>query len=155
MSLLVKFLCAITLSYAFAVNAAEPSHVIVDPSDRHTTTFIGVPKALPEKQFEALKQSLRERQGAYIVTWQEFKESPEKHIRPNIKRNDYPAVDITAGMTQLLERFDGSVFGLTWNGGIAVTQNDFAHSARTFLVYNEPARDPVHPRNHLDPLLRK
>ena len=138
-----------------AASAAEPSHVVIDPSDQHTTTYVGVPKAVPEKEFEALKKSLGQRKGAYIVAWQEFKQAPEKHVRLFIRRNDYPDVDIVTGLTQLLERHEGSPFGLTWNGGLAVTQNDYNYSARTYLVYTEPTRDPVHPRNHLDPLLRK
>lgn len=136
-------------------HGAEPSHVVVDPSDQHTTTFVGVPKALPTKEFEALEKSLVQRKGAYIVTWQDFKLDPAKHIHAHIRRNDYPHVDIVDGLTQLLERYDGNPFGLTWNGGIAVTQNDYAHAARTYRGLLDRASDPVHPKNHLEPLLRK
>jgi len=137
------------------VQAAEPTHVVVDPSDQHTTTFVGIPKALPDAEFAKLKESLTQRKGAYLVTWAEFKQAPQKHVAVFIRRNDYPEVDVVTGLTHLLERYDGNPFGLTWNGGLAITQNDYAHSARTFLVYSDPRRDPVHPRNHLDPLLRK
>ena len=149
------FIAAWLLAFAGALRAAEPSYVVVDPSERHTTTFVGIPKALPEKEFASLKESLGQRPGAYLVTWQEFKQAQDKHVRAFIRRNDYPDVDVVGGLVQLIERYDGNPFGLTWNGGLAVTQNDYNYSARTFLVYAEPQRDPVHPRNHLGPLLKK
>jgi hypothetical protein len=153
--LLRALLVVIALGVGSAAHSAEPSHVVIDPSDQHTTTFVGVPKTLPEKEFDALKQSLAQRKGAYMLTWQEFKLESEKHVRSHIRRNDYPDVDIVDGVTRLLERYDGSPFGLTWNGGIAVTQNDYTHSAREYRVFLDPRRDPVHPLNHLEPLLSR
>ena len=137
------------------VFAAEPTHVIVDPSDKYITTFVGLPKDIPEKEFVALKESLSQRPGSYIVTWQEFKLTPEKYIRPNIRRNDYPDVDVVGGLEKLLERYDGTPFGLTWNGGLAVTHDDYAYAARTYAPFADRRADPLHPLNHLEPLLRK
>lgn len=164
----MKALAAATLLLG-ALNSAnvrgvEPSHVVIDPSDQHTTTFVGVPKALPADQFQKLKESLNERKGAYLVPWQEFSRDPPRHVRQFIRRNDYPEVDVVGGLARLLERYDGSPFGLTWNGGLALTQNDYRHAARTYAAHiQDPSSfqrldrkaDPVHPANHLDPLLAK
>jgi hypothetical protein len=145
-----------------AAFAAEPTHVVIDPSDRHTTTFVGVPAAVPAEEFRKLKDSLVQRKGAYMLTWSEFKSDPPKHVRQYIRRNDYPDVDVVSGLARLLERYDGTPFGLTWNGGLAVTESDYRHAARTYAVYSSdpgsfrtPERrgDPVHPANHLEPLL--
>lgn len=134
--------------------AAEPSHVLVDPSERHTTTFIGIPKSMPPTEFDGIQQSLGERPGAYLVAWQAFRQAPDRHVRSFIRRNDYPDTDTVGGLVELLGRYDGTPFGLTWNGGLAVTRKDYQHAARTYQLYRDPARDPVHPRNHLDALLR-
>jgi hypothetical protein len=156
-----SLLLALSTSSAFG---AEPTHVVIDPSDQHTTTFVGIPKALPAEQFQKLKESLAERKGAYLVTWQEFSADPPRHVRPFVRRNDYPEVDVVGGLTQLLGRYDGTSFGLTWNGGLAVTLNDYRYSGRTYAAYlqdpnsfKRPDRkaDPVHPSNHLEPLLAK
>jgi hypothetical protein len=153
---IARILAAVTLVVlSAAARSAEPSHVIMDPSDQHTTTFVSVPKTMPANDFENLKSSLAQRKGAVLMAWQEFKEAPEKFIRPRIRRNDYTDVDVVGGLVQLLERYQGNPFGLTWNGGLAVTQNDYRHSARTFSVYLDRGLDPVHPQNHLGPLLRK
>jgi hypothetical protein len=143
------------LTIANVVSAAEPSHVAIDPSDGYATTFVGIPKTLPEVDFEKLKQSMVQRKGSYLVTWADFKGAPEKHIKSNIRRNDYPDIDLVAGMTKLLERYDGTPFGVTWNGGIAVTNKDYQLASRAFAVYSDRGLDPIHPLNHLEPLLRK
>jgi len=162
-SLAVATLLLAALSSPGALGA-EPTHVVIDPSDQYTTTFLGVPKALPADKFQKLKESLVQRKGAYLLSWQEFSGDPPRHIRPYIRRNDYPEVDVVGGLARLLERYDGTPFGLTWNGGLAVTQNDYRHAARTYTAYAQDAAsvprvdrkaDPVHPANHLDPLLAK
>jgi hypothetical protein len=162
---LIKLFCgALALLTTQVALSAEPTHVVVDPSDQYTTTYLGVPKSLPKEKFENIKKGLFERKGSYLVTWREFKRDPAKHIKPHIRRNDYPDVDVVRGLTRLLERYDGTPLGLTWNGGLAMTGNDYRHAARTFDKFqsnpnsvakeSDRRRDPVHPENHLGPLLR-
>jgi hypothetical protein len=145
--------------------AEEPSHVLVDASKPDITTYVGVSKALPSENFQKLKEALAQRNDAYLLTWEEFKTAPAKHILSKIKRNDYAEVDIGRGMTLLIERYNGTPFGLTWNGGLAITGNDYLYSSRSYKAFtNDPGsfsreadrrRDPVHPDNHLEPLLRR
>lgn len=162
MNIVNVFLSSIALLALQAKLAAEPTHVVIDPSDQHTTTFIGVPKAVPADEFQKIKDSLVQRKGAYLLTWSDFKSDPPKHIRPYIRRTDYADIDVVGGLVRLLERYDGTPFGLTWNGGLAVTENDYRHSAGTYATFlSDPASfrvlerrgDPVHPANHLEPLL--
>lgn len=139
--------------------------MVIDPSDQHTTTLVGIPRTLPAEQFQRLKDSLIQRSGAYMLPWEDFKRDPPKHVRPYIRRNDYPEVDVVRGLALLLERYDGTPFGLTWNGGLALTSNDYRHASRTYATYlkdpNSFARaidsrvDSVHPANHLGPLIAK
>lgn len=159
----IKLLLGTFAILAFhAAPAAQPTHVVVDPSDQHTTTFIGVPKAIPAEHFQKLKESLEKRKGAHLILWSDFKSDTSKYVYPHIRRNDYPDVDVANGLARLLERYDGTPFGLTWNGGLAVTANDYRHSARTYAAFLGDANsflnlerrgDPVHPANHLEPLL--
>ncbi len=150
---------------ATPVLAEEPANVLIDPGDPYITTIASLSKAQPESALQRMKEAYSQRAGARIVSWQDFKQSPEKYILPNIRRNDYPEVDIVAGLAKLLEKYEGTPFGLTWNGGLGVTHSDYAYAARTFKAFSDdkadtvPARDPdrradpVHPLNHLEPLL--
>jgi hypothetical protein len=145
--------------------AADSSHVAVDASKPHVTTFIGISKTLPEADFQKFKEGLAQVNGAYMVTWEEFKSDPAKHVRPRILRNDYAEIDVINGLVSLIERYDRAPFGLTWNGGLALTGNDYQYTARSHKSFsNDPnsfsreadrRKDPVHPQNHLEPLLRR
>lgn len=144
--------------------AAAPSHLVIDPSDQHATTFVGIPPSLAAKDLQKIKDGLAQRKGAYLLSWSDFKSNPHKHVKQYIRRNDYPEVDVVAGLSQLVERYSGKPFGLTWNGGLAVTNNDYRHAARTYsahlsnpdaTVRRDRKSDPVHPANHLEVLLTK
>lgn len=142
---------------------AEIGQVVIDPSQKHVTVFVGVPKALSDDIQAKLRQEVARREGSRLVDWEAFKRDAARHVAQYIRRNDYPEIDIAQGLTALLERFAGASFGLTWNGGLAFTYNDFVYAERTYGQYlNQPGatlreadrrRDPVHPLNHLEPLL--
>jgi hypothetical protein len=96
-----------------------------------------------------------------LISWDQHLESQE-HLRAYIKLDDYGDVDTIGGLTALLDRAPGVPFGLTWSGGIAYTYSDYQHAKRTHAAYltdpashkrRERAADPVHPLNHLGPLL--
>lgn len=164
MKLFSIFMTMLLTLGAHAALAAEPTHVAIDPSAQHTTYFVALPKSLPAEQFQGLEKTLTERKGSFIVSWQEFKADPTRYVRQFIRRNDYPEVDVVNGLARLIERYEGTEFGLSWNGGLAVTQNDYRHSAQTYRMFLKdpslPKRlerraDPVHPLNHFEPLLAR
>jgi hypothetical protein len=164
MRLFKIFFTALLAFSAYGTHAAEPTHVAIDPSAQHTTYFVALPKALTAEQFQGLKKTLAERKGAFMVSWDEFKAEPKRYVQQFIRRNDYQEVDVVNGMTNLIERYAGTEFGLTWNGGLVVTQSDYRHASQTYRLFlkdpNLPKRleqraDPVHPLNHLEPLLAR
>lgn len=145
--------------------AADPGYVVIDSTARHVATFISVPKTLPPADLQKLSEKIAQTEGTIMMSWDEFKSDPAKHVKTQIRRNDYLEVDVVRGLAQLLERYERTPFGLTWNGGLAVTGNDYQYSARSFKAFNnDPStfsreadrrRDPVHPANHIEPLLRR
>ncbi|HEX7863715.1 MAG TPA: hypothetical protein VF555_02135 [Variovorax sp.] len=163
MNILIRLLSATALLVSSLAAVSAPIQVVIDPSDQHTTTYVSIPESIPEAKFDELKEAMKSREGARLVAWREFAREPGKYVAANIRRNDYPEIDLGRGLKMLLERFEGVPFGVTWNNGIAVTANDYAHSARTFVEYStdptqsrrekDRRRDPVHPLNHLEPLL--
>jgi hypothetical protein len=145
--------------------AADPGYVVIDITARHVATFISVPKTFPPTDLQKLNEKIAQTEGISLMSWDEFKGDPAKHIKSQIRRNDYMEVDVVRGLSQLLERYERTPFGLTWNGGLAVTGNDYQYSARSYKAFtNNPntfsreadrRKDPVHPDNHIEPLLRR
>jgi hypothetical protein len=161
----VLFLLAGCLSSGLTfARTPEPSHVVIDPTDEHTTVFLSVPQTAPAEALDKLKDNLKTSPKASLITWEAFKQNASKIVQAHIRRNDYPGVDVTTGLARLMEHLQGAPFGLTWNGGLAITGNDFRHSARSYMAFvadpssfrpPERSSDPVHPLNHMEPLLRR
>lgn len=96
-----------------------------------------------------------------MLTWEQFLESVNEYARSVILRNDYPSVSVVDGVVCLVasKKGSGAPWGLTWNGGIALTFNDYQHVRRTYKSYKanpagyrpirDPKRDPVNPGGHL------
>lgn len=146
--------------------AREPGYVIIDPSDVYATTFISIPASSSASEIEGFKKNLQQRKAAKLITWAEFKSTVKQEVSANVRRNDYSDVDVTAGIIQLLTQHQKTPFGLTWNGGIALTGNDYKHALRTFESYRanptapapkniDRSRDPIHPLNHFSALIQK
>ena len=147
--------------------AAQPAQVLIDPSDQYAMTLMSISRRTPAAELDVLNARLAARKGAKIVSWETFAKMIGNEISQFVRRNDYPEVDLAAAMPQVLLRYEGTPIGITWNGGLAITGNDYRHAAKTFTAYNaDPAsdaarkvsdrrRDPVHPSNHLDALLYK
>lgn len=99
------------------------------------------------------------------LPWMDFREQAASRLSRLVLRNDYPDIDLRAALLELLVRFPGNPIGITWNGGIAITANDYREAETRLRRFREdPARyererprdregDRLHPLNHLGPLL--
>ncbi len=97
--------------------------------------------------------------------WPAFRSAARGLIDAVVLRNDYPDMEIHTGLLELLEAYPGAPFGITWNGGIAITALDYAWAEQQLELFrSDPARyerdrpkernkDRLHPLNHLGPLL--
>lgn len=155
-----------TTVLAASAHAREPGHVIIDPSDGYATTLISIPATAPAKELDGYRKNLEPRKAAKMLTWADFKGNAKREIATYIRRNDYPDVDLAAGIMQLLQQHQKTPFGLTWNGGIALTGTDYKHALRTYQSYlaapdakattsGDRSRDPVHPLNHFSALIQR
>jgi hypothetical protein len=96
-----------------------------------------------------------------MVPFDQFADNQKNIIGERIVRNDYPGGRTEEGIVALIKKYPGTPFGVTWNGGIAFTRNDYQVAKKTFEAFNtsagftkpEPEKDPVAPINHLKPLL--
>jgi len=99
------------------------------------------------------------------LPWMDFREQSAARLVRLVLSNEYPDIDLRAALLELLVRHPGNPIGITWNGGIAITANDYREAeARLRRFREDPARhererprdregDRLHPLNHLEPLL--
>lgn len=97
--------------------------------------------------------------------WPAFRSGARGLIDTVVLRNDYPEVALHTGLLELLEAYPGAPFGITWNGGIAITALDYSWAEQQLDLFRsdparyererpkEPNKDRLHPLNHLGPLL--
>jgi hypothetical protein len=135
--------------------------VVVDQGEPVFTVFTGIPEDIGGERFQDIKLKVAENETLTMLTWQEFLEHVDEYARSVVLRNDYPNIKIVDGIVCLVasKRGVGAPWGLTWNGGIALTFNDYQHARRTYESYKaDPAaykpirdqrRDPINPGGFL------
>jgi hypothetical protein len=136
-------------------------YVVIDQSEPAFIVFTGIPKGIDPKQLEEIQRKVSDRETLTMVPWSQFVEQLDEYARLVILRKDYPNIRTMAGIACLVasKQGAGAPWGLTWNGGIALTFNDYQHARRTYESYKaapasyqpirDPRRDPVHPSGHL------
>ena len=144
---------------AFSAIAASDI-VLIDMSDPAYTVYAG----LPAENAENVRAKIAN-QPAKLVTFKELADDRGALIGAQIKIDDYPNSRAVDGIVELVKKYPGTPFGITWNGGIAFTRNDYTFAKRQYAAYNknpeeyrqaqkpDSATDPVYPPNHLGPLL--
>lgn len=132
--------------------------VLIDRSEPSYTVYMHVPA---EFVAEVRSQSAGQ-PGLELVPWAGFAERSAELVAARIVHDAYPGARAVEGVVALLERYPGTPIGLTWNGGIAITRNDYQFAKRSYTNHlarpgeyapPPPQADPVRPGAHLGPLL--
>lgn len=125
--------------------------------------FVGIPRG-KTSEFAATIPA-EQRAQVVIFPWTEFLAKARSLLGEIVIRNEYPELALREGLLAVLAENPGAPIGVTWNGGIAVTANDYAHARRSYDSFRlDPARherdrprdrrrDRLHPLNHFEPLL--
>ncbi|MFB0934363.1 MAG: hypothetical protein QMB52_01205 [Propionivibrio sp.] len=153
---LTRLIISVATSLCVANAYAGSDIVLIDHMEKAYTVYAG----LPLDQAEAAKSKL-EGKPVDMVPFDQFAENRTEIIRNRVVRNDYPEDRTEEGIVALIKKYPGTPFGVTWNGGIAFTRDDYQAAKKTFDSFNalgsftkpEPEKDPVAPMNHLKPLL--
>lgn len=156
-------LIVVVLALAGCATTSAPltagDEVVIDASHPAYTVFIGIPAGRSAAVHAKLASAPPR---VTIIAWQAFSADPKRYVAAHIRRNDYPDQRAAAGVVELLHRYPSTPIGLTWNGGIAITRNDYRFAERTYQQFQadpnasvrpEKRADPVNPQGHLGPLL--
>jgi hypothetical protein len=134
--------------------------VIIDRKEAAYTVFA----SFPTNKLEAVRAQLGNDKVA-AVSIQEFRQNLDKRVKSGILKDEYQGSNVVAGILALIQRYPETTIGLTWNGGVAITYNDYQHARRTYQKYvsnpieydrtriRDPRADPVNPRGHFGQLL--
>ena len=132
----------------------RPDYVAIDSTDPSCTVFF----ALKSSQIKTSLEDFKIKIKMNVVTLEELKEKSGIFMKSRVLRNDYPNQDAIGGLLKLIQAgFATEGLGLTWNGGIALTFNDFQFARKSYEKFRKdkfwkgpnPRMDPVNPAHHL------
>lgn len=153
------FVTLFAISLAVSARAASDI-VVIDFGEPAYTVYAG----LPAERAADVKTKISN-QPAQLVSFSEFSEGRSKFISGKIITDDYPGMRVEEGIVELVRKYPGTPFGLTWNGGIAFTRTDYQYAKAQFAIYSKDAEehrrsrgtnasaDPNNPMSHLRSLL--
>ena len=157
---------AIQLVVLFLVSdlyATRIKYVIIDHRQKAFTIFYTILEGMVDMRDPRIWISGED--GITMVKWGEFKKNKDKYIGERIINNEYGESKIEKKFVRLLFLYPINKFGLTWNGGVAITEDDFKYAMSTYLVYtadpeeykryktNDSENDPLNPKYKLKKLL--
>ncbi len=157
--LIVMLGCASVSSTDAPLSADD--FVLIDRTEAAYTVYAGIPKG----QVEAIKGKIANTPKVVLVPWDSFIQDESTHVKARIAKDEYPGSRAAEGVVELIRKYPGNPIGLTWNGGMAITYNDYQYAKQTYRQYQTnpaeynrgrhryPHADPVNPRGHLGPLL--
>ena len=140
-------------------NDSKSAYVVVDRREPAFTVFTGVSKEMNEEQVDKIRSDVAKDSSQSILAWSVFKATVGDLARSTMLRNDYPNFRIAAAIVCLVAKEPGAPWGLTWNGGIALTFRDYEHTRATYRRFEDkpaqyraitdPRLDPVNPGGFL------
>lgn len=138
-----------------------PALVVVDQRDPSYTVFMPLAKDTPAEKLQKIKQKVASDDRTALVSWENFVKNATDYGKQTIKVNDYPNIDTVDGLTCLLGKkvAKNGMWGLTWNGGIALMYRDYERARKSYKKYlldpsshqaeTDPRADPIYPNHHL------
>lgn len=154
------FLFRPSIAFSAKTDAPPIELVMIDARQPAYTVLIGIPR----ENVEQVKKQPKE-DGVTLMSWKAFETDAETLIVKGIVKNDYPDIPLVKGISALLKLYPAMPFGVTWNGGVAVTYNDYKHAEKMYDLHQKSAdeyeqkkpkdlaSEPIHPENQFGALL--
>lgn len=103
-----------------SLSATAPKHyVIIDRGNKAYTVFMVV----PEEHSENIHQKIKDKKNVDIINLASFLKSPQSFIKFNHQSNN---------IIQYILNYPLNPIGITWNGDIAISRNDYKKAERTY-----------------------
>jgi hypothetical protein len=141
------------------------SSVLIERSEEAYIVLIRTPDA-SQRAVDEVKASSSGERVFEVVRWEVLTATIDEIVSSFVRKNEYPERHVARGMTDLLARYAGTPFGLTWTGGVALTFNDYEHTKQIYQQWKadpagyehsrpsrDPRGDPIAPQHHFRGLL--
>ena len=148
---LIRWVSLLGLGLLASCGAANSDFVVIETKDNAFTVFTPSPPNMSETLLRRIVAESAPPGKARVVPLAEFAAAVREEAGRVIERNDYPAAQVVPGIICLMRRAPGP-WGITWNGGIALTRYDYDFARHSYETRAAPAgTTPVDPRVHLGP----
>jgi hypothetical protein len=146
-------------------NLNELNMVLIENKEAAYRVYFGIPKDIKDEELAEIQAIVSAEEGVSLVSWVDFEQNLDELVTDGIIKNEYEDSQVAEGIAELIQMYPMTPFGLTWNGGIAFTSNDYEHTKEIYQQYltdpdkyeetrnRDPKGDPINPQNHLGPLL--
>ncbi len=126
--------------------------VVVEAKDPAFTVFTPSPPNMSETLLRRIVSESAEPGKARVIPWADLQSAAQEEAGRVIERADYPGTRYGASIACLMRKSPGP-WGISWNGGIAFTRNDYDYARKTYERRDPPdPRSPITPASHLGPL---
>jgi hypothetical protein len=132
----------------------KADYVIIDESEPAFLVITGVEQGTAEEEIQEIRERADNESALSLLTWEEFAPSANGIAESFVRVFEYSEFRVVDGLVCLVGTQPGAPWGLTWNGGIALTMMDYNHVRQRFEQYLEspgrlrrldPRMDPVNP----------
>lgn len=156
----------IAAASASAALAADPLEVFIDGRDPAFLVIQGVAENTSDQARREMA-GYATLEGVSLVSWNAFRQNAQALVAPHVIKDEYPGASTVPGLVALVKAYPGKPFAITWNGGLAVTFQDYQHAVTTHKAFSanaeryergrpaDPRLDPVNPQNQLAALLNR
>lgn len=140
--------------------AASAYFVVVDQSEKGFVVFTSISSSTNPKKLAKIRKKVDADDSMTMHTWSAFVNNLPGYAKETMLVDDYPQVDVVAGLPCLLSKkySVGAPWGLSWNGGIALTYRDYQRVRRSYKKYlkdpqshkakKDVRADPIYPNHH-------
>ena len=126
--------------------------VVIETKEPAFVVFTPTPPNMSETLLRRIVAESSRPEAVRTVERADFPAAIAPEAQKVIIRNDFPGTALTSALTCLMNKAPGP-WGITWNGGIALTRNDYDHARRTYETKAPlSGPSPVDPKSHLGPL---
>jgi hypothetical protein len=122
------------------VSGFPKDFLVIDHREKSVTIF----RVIPEEGIDKAKAAIKEKKDIDIVTLEEFTKREYDLITSHIISNEYENSHIEQVVINFLYKHPGSPIGVTWNGGIAITNKDADYAKTTYQLYTADPEEYEH-----------
>ena len=113
---------------------APGRYVLVDRREAAYTVYV----AFPAGELDEFKSKTADQSDVEIVSWPDFRDKAERYLKERVTRYDAtPESEIVDEIVDLIDNSEGAPVALTWNGGVALSANDYEAAKRAYRLAHQ------------------